>query len=310
MPKKCSALSRPSYHIPMKTVLDLDSLRQRLSKGAYGATAIEILDLCDAVSEIQSGWTPDAVSDFQVGTGINPQVWRRFLKISADKRLRDISDHLPASYTSLYSITLLSDDLLNDGIVLGVITPSTGCRRIQAWVRESRLHTEGRIRILYLTRDAEYDESDVEQIVERINATCLRKGFVLYASIGGLDPYRLAHESAISRESARSDMECSIEHEMYLDALDVLPSADPEYLDDLFESEMKEFVGELMDKCASRKLMMRRFGKLYCLKIALSHHRSESRSDRFNYRRRLRNVAAKYPHLSDVAFGVLDRYCQ
>jgi len=62
----------------------------------------------------------------------NKEVWKRYQKIAADTRLAQIYTHnLPETYTTLYELTKLNDELFEAVKVSGLLTPKTSCEVIK-----------------------------------------------------------------------------------------------------------------------------------------------------------------------------------
>ena len=70
----------------------------------------------------------------------------------------------------------------------------------------------------------------------------------------------------------------------------------------------KEFVDSLMSIALSRENMMKDFGFLYCTKIVHEYWKTESRSQRYNYKRRLLEVKKKYPKLAEDVDNLCEKY--
>jgi single-stranded DNA-specific DHH superfamily exonuclease len=51
-------------------------------------------------------------------------------------------------------------------------------------------------------------------------------------------------------------------------------------------------------------------GREYCLKVALEFNRTDSRSQRHNYKKRLEKVQIEHPECSDAVIEVLEKYLE
>ena len=60
--------------------------------------------------------------------------------------------------------------------------------------------------------------------------------------------------------------------------------------DDLLNADMKHFAGFLMKLSGSREQFWKEYGSAYCLKIGKEFASSESKAQRGNYKRRLKEV--------------------
>ena len=76
----------------------------------------------------------------------------------------------------------------------------------------------------------------------------------------------------------------------------------------LADGEIRVLTGVLVRLCGGSAGMWETYGKQYCLKVALEFNKTESRAQRFNYRRRLLEVKEKHKNLSDFVDYLLDQY--
>jgi hypothetical protein len=295
-----------SYHIAMNSEL----LRERLVSGRYGETASEVLDLCSLVLEADSSWTKEEISRFKKDVGINVQVWRRLLAIARDPRLKQRSRHLPGSYTALYAISSLSDEALEFGLGYRELNPQSSSRDVQRWATRWSLEssTERRITPIYLSSDKDLSDQQIATVLEELNKSAIEQGVLLTLAPTDSRSFKQKRERLLKAEIALSEMETDIEHFMYLAADEVADNYSVEDIDELFEGDFKTFAQSLLRISRSRVEMMDKFGVLYCYKVALEHFRADSRTQRFNYKRRLSHVASKYPHLRPTVETIRQTY--
>ena len=77
---------------------------------------------------------------------------------------------------------------------------------------------------------------------------------------------------------------------------------------DLVNGELRTFTGFLVRHYGSTEGMWDGAGQEYCLKVALEFNRTDSRSQRLNYKKRLEKVQIEHPNCSDAAAKVLANY--
>ena len=99
-----------------------------------------------------------------------------------------------------------------------------------------------------------------------------------------------------------------IEHQMYMECDNLSRHYTSEEVNDIFEGDMGQFARALMSISKTRLQMMEVYGKLYCYKITLEYHRSKSRVQRFNYKRRLLHVQQKYKFLTPVVDSIFSEF--
>jgi 2-oxoglutarate dehydrogenase complex dehydrogenase (E1) component-like enzyme len=71
---------------------------------------------------------------------------------------------------------------------------------------------------------------------------------------------------------------------------------------------LRTFTGFLVRHYGSTEGMWEGAGQEYCLKVALEFNRTDSRAQRFNYKKRLEKVQIEHPNCSDAAAKVLTNY--
>ena len=76
---------------------------------------------------------------------------------------------------------------------------------------------------------------------------------------------------------------------------------------DLAAGEIRTLTGVLVRLCEGTEGMWQTYGNLYCLKVSLEYNRTESRAQRFNYRKRLLEVKGKHDHLANLVDDLLNQ---
>ena len=76
--------------------------------------------------------------------------------------------------------------------------------------------------------------------------------------------------------------------------------------EDLAAGEIRTLTGVLVRLCGSSEGMWETYGAIYCRKVALEFNRTDSRAQRFNYRKMLLEVKGKHPHLADLVDALLE----
>ena len=77
---------------------------------------------------------------------------------------------------------------------------------------------------------------------------------------------------------------------------------------DLVNGELRTFTGFLVRHYGSTEGMWKGASREYCLKVALEFNRTDSRAQRFNYKKRLEKVQTEHPTCTDAAAQVLSNY--
>lgn len=297
----------------MTDVDPLVSLETALSAREYGRTTQDVLDLCALAARIQEALSRQDVVLLLERSKTSKQIWSRLCSIGKDERLWRFVDHLPANYSSLYLISSMTDDQLSDGFDMGDISASATTRQISDFLRKwSLLHQtyglNGDVRICHLASERELDDGEVQGILEEINKEAIRFGVILMDGKSRFSRFGKKQQMIMEQEEKAFEAETAVEHLMYLSSEDFRSHFSLEEVDDLMEGDFASFAAALLSISRSRREMMDKHGKPYCYKIALEYLRSESRTQRYNYKRRLMHVRAKYPALKDVVDQIFTEF--
>jgi len=278
----------------------------------YGNNAVEVLRTCALVSEYASEHTPDQIRAFQKNVGINSQVWLRLLALHRDERLRKHLEHLPTSYTALYAIHRMKDEEIEAAVQQGVITPTASSLWILEWAKQNRQRAGEIIppwRCL-IVFDREIEQVDFGTMRHRIDEITREYGAKLVSEIDYIQevPAVDNQKKQIIEELENKVLELAkpfyermTEHERH--------NAGASLLENLLHLDVMT-VGWITrpDEDISLKAMRHRYTPAYVYKFALEFYKTDSRSQRFNYKRRLRDLAVKQPELKDLIGEVLVTY--
>ena len=287
-----------------------EHLLNLFARKSYGKNAQEVIDFCALVHEAQSTWTKVEVKEFQSQSTVNSQVWGKLNAIALDERLLKHIDNLPSSYSALYALTCLTDQNLSDGFGFGIIHPGPSSRQIQRWAQEWQIRssTNLKVRTIYLASEIELEDSECEKILEKLNEYAADEKVLLLQAVGNSKHYQQKQQKIVDASRKLSAIETDIEHFMYLGGEEFIKHYSPEKINSLMEGDFKSFARALLRISRSRKEMMRNHGIVYCYKIALEYFRTDSRSQRFNYKQRLKHVKSKYPEIAYVVNLIMEKY--
>jgi hypothetical protein len=277
----------------------------------YGNSAREVLETCALVAEYAQEHTPDQVKAFQERVQINPQVWLRLLTLHRDERLKKHLEHLPASYTTLYAIHRMSDEAVEAAVQQGVIHPKASSHAILKWSKQFRLSngdgvTPWRCLVVF---DQVLNDNEFTDMQLRMNQIAQEYGAQLmdeqdYAPVDSRDD--VIKKGLISR----------LEFEIRTLALPVFvrmtehdrSRAGIEHVDDFLSIDLIAFGTILRSDAKYYQGGVHYCSPLYVYRLALEYLKTDSRSQRFNYKRRLKQLAEKQPDLKELIDEVLETY--
>jgi hypothetical protein len=293
-----------------------DLLQTGLSRPGYGQTAEEILETCRLVAEAEQILNKKEIFDIRQENEISDQTWKRLSGIGKNEVLWLLRDKLPAKQSSLYRLNLLEPSDIIIGVSKGLIHHGTTSRDIEEITKRARINSRYKLsdRQIFLFEDNRLDDQMFSDLLEEINRIAREYDCCFdtdnLESIRKTDAkYQYDKRMTDIRWLLRQDIEnLQIVESLY--AYDDIED-DQEKEDirtELINMSFRDFVNSLMAIAISRESMMKDYGFLYCLKIAHEYWRTDSRSQRYNYKRRLIEVKTKYPELEEDVEYVLEKF--
>jgi hypothetical protein len=277
----------------------------------YGDTAAEILRTCALMAEYAQEHTPEQVKAFQEEVGINTQVWSRLIALHKDSRLKNHLECLPASYTALYAISRMQDQEFDAAIQQGVIHPSASSHSILRWTKENRLISGEAVppwRCLVVF-DAEIEKKDFVVMRQRMNQIAQE-----------YDAKLISEVDYVPSDSKEDKTKVDLMHRLEFKIVEL---ATPMYvrmkerqrsragvarLEDFLEVDLMTFGAVLRADAKYHEGGKNAYPPLYVYRLALEYLRTDSRSQRFNYKRRLKQLAESQPELAGCIDNVISEY--
>lgn len=301
-----------SYDFPMDPKTLWRKLQIPLIEKDYGNSAAEILQTCALAAEYAQEHTPDQVKAFQERVQINPQVWLRLLALHRDERLKKYLDKLPASYTALYAIHRMRDDELETAIQQGVIHADVSSHAVLAWTKEIRAMSGGELAPYkcLITFGRQIDKREFIAMKLRMNAIAAEYDAELVGTNDYIPPdwERINKKTGLLkqvegelRELLRPLFFSLLESDRNRMGLDTVG--------DLIDLPVRDYTG-VIGMAKQRIGASKQHGKEYVLKLVAEYLKTDSRSQRFNYKRRLKELQAKEPGLSAEINQITKRFMQ
>jgi hypothetical protein len=303
------------------------SLKERLkgapgSKDRFGSTAIEVLQIAALIAASQDSWDKDAVAAFQEEQEIHAKVWGKLVSIARSQNLKSIpTQDLPASYTALYALAVMSPHELVAAVQEGVLKRQPGqapisSRSILDWTKAYRLRGTGIEQEVPLTLVVREDLSAAQQqdLLEALRIVAAQFGAEILEGKGGLK------QSGVKADQRRAKA-LEIEEELMRLLGPVVLSA-PDALKqrfqvasavDLIEGPRQTFTGFFQHLVGRVEgVFWRDYGRTYCLKIARDFNLTESRAERFQLKDRISKAIVKWkaeiPGFEAMTGGILETY--
>ena len=290
--------------------MDPAALAADLAAQGHGKTAYEVLESGQTLALMEQRLTPEDFQTLCKGTGWHPKVITKLLAIGREKRLVPLLPQLPGSYSAIYPLTTLTDAELNLAVSEGTCRPDASSREVLDWIKVKRL--EG----MDLPETLAFMGTSAGPLTKE------RKAALLAALQQAALPFGVTVVEGSAKEvgtrkatkASRETIAHQLLHQLTGDLNPVVEDA-PEALlndfevssaEDLAAGEIRTLTGVLVRLCGSSEGMWETYGPIYCRKVALEFNRTDSRAQRFNYRKRLLEVKGKHPHLADLVDALLE----
>ena len=264
------------------------------SKDRFGATAAEVLETADLIAAADHDWDKGTIAAFQKEQEIHQKVWGKLVSIAKSTNLQSLPpEDLPASYTALYALVVMTTEELKAAGAEGVIRSNASSRSILEWTKAFRLRGTGIEQELPLTLvlRQEMNEEQQHDLLEALKEVADQYGADLLEGKGGV-------KQASIKSDRRKALAQQIEDELIQEIGAVVASA-PDDLKhrfgvstaiDLISAPRATFTGFFQNLVGKVKLeFWKQFGRAYCLKIARDFNMTESRAERFQLKKRIQD---------------------
>jgi len=297
-------------------------LRERLkgaagSKDRFGSTAIEVLETAALVAAASADWDKDTIGAFQEEQKIHQKVWGKLVSIARSQNLKSIpTKELPASYTALYALEVMSPQELKAAVQEGLVRSDASSRSILDWTKAFRLRGTGIEQEMPLTLvlRQDLDDEQKQDLLEALGKVAAQFGAEILEGKGGV---KQSGVKADQRRAKASEVEQELMRllgPVVLNAPDALKQRfQVTSAAELIEGPRQTFTGffqNLVGKVDG--VFWRDYGHAYCLKIARDFNMTESRAERFQLKDRISRATLKWkseiPGFEAKTTSVLDTY--
>jgi hypothetical protein len=297
-----------SYDDEMEPSKIRQKVVQALSRPGHGETAEEVLTGCRLVAEAELNLSNEELDSLQREISVSKQTWKRMISVSRNLLLWENRGVMPGNLSSLYRLSLLKPATLRQGLNDKKISSEITTREIEALKRKTDIQSRFRTskHSIFLFCNEELDNAVFAELLSRINRIASEYNACF-------DTQNLAE---IQKENnrklfdiRRQFIESRIRDEIQLvtspaarqDGIQINDN-EREILSQLpIDISFGDFVKTIKKLSKNREEMMRVYGRVYCLKLAQEYWNTESRSQRYNCKRRLMEVEKMYPFLGSNA---------
>ena len=297
----------------------LETLLQFVEDHPYTGNAKQIITLSEGISETSKRLPPSALAAFRDKTGINAKILSKLkvigekISLFNEKERKDIVEHLPSSYGTIHALCALKPEELLIAAKSGSITPSLSIRAANEYVKQLR----------FPQLSADYQDKDhldvkAEQIfsVWRPNNTALggtelatvEKALRRICKQYGLKLSNADCASLVTlKKQARAKAELVWRGVLEQRLTEQWFQKTPEKLRkqlkltsvaDLINAPLRTFTGFLQRGDGGKAQFWERHGENYVAKLQLEKEKTEDSAQRYNLKRRLKEVLKEQQELS------------
>jgi hypothetical protein len=289
-----------------------DLLQRLTALRGYGKTSSEVLTTAALISAADSTWGREHIQQFQTQAEMHPKVWDKLCSVARDPRFQQVPEtSLPSTYTALYALSVLSDQEWDAALKDGIVRADASSRAILDWTRQHRLQDQGfhAEQVIRLIQSRALTQQEQASLLDQMRALAEPFGVSVLTQEEGTKQRGVQAEK---RKSSAEDLEAELIRllsPVFDDASTPLKEQfNLQSVVDLVNGEIRTFTGFLVRHFGTTDGMWQHCGREYCLKIGLEFNRTDSRAQRFNYKKRLEKVQVEHPNCSDVAAEVLEKY--
>jgi len=290
--------------------MDPSALAADLAAQGHGKCAYEVLECGQTIEVMEQRLPPEEFQTLCKGTGWHPKVIVKLLAIGRDKRLVPLLPKLPGSYSAIYPLTTLTDAELNLAVSEQICRSDASSREILDWIKVKRL--EG----MDLPETLTFTGASPTPLTKE------RKAALLAALQQAALPFGVTVVEGSAKEvgtrkattASRETIAQQLLQQLTADLTPVVEESPQSLLEEfevtsagvLAAGEIRTLTGVLVRLAGGSEGMWESYGPHYCRKVALEYNRTESRAQRFNYRKRLLEVKGKHQHLADLVDALLE----
>lgn len=303
------------------TTKSVSEFLEELVKGTHQGSVDDILHITKVIRTARETLSEEDFRDLRdrwvKSQGMDKggqKVWSKLLQIGLDDRLEELKDYLPCTYTTLHLVHCLSDEELKVGVAEGHIHPKVSQGSLNRWVKYFRF--EGQ------TEEVPEDFSSLvkvlgpasvsEEVLNRFKGDLDK----LVSVYGFKTQYEEDQTMVTLRQQRSVDRSQEMESRLTKDLRSTWDRAEDSLktlfslgsLEDLVLAPMQTFTGFLNKVSKGRDQFWSLHGTDYIHKVALEYLRTTARAQRFNYRRRLKEVATSHPQYAEMVRNTLEEW--
>ena len=297
----------------------LEPLLQFVEDHPYTGTAEQIITLSQGIAETSKRLPSSALAVFKEQTGINAKIFSKLkvigekLNLFNEKERRDIVKSLPGSYSTIHALCALNPKELIAAAKSRSITPSLSIRAANEYVKQLRFPQLSaadqdkecldvkavQIFSVWGPNNTALDGKELATVEKALRRICKKYGLKL----SNADCASLVTLKKQARAKAELVWRGVLEKRLTEQWFEKTPEKLRKQLKltsvaDLINAPLRTFTGFLQRGDGGKAQFWERHGENYVAKLQLEKEKTEDSAQRYNLKRRLKEVLKEQQELS------------
>ncbi len=281
-----------------------------VEKNPYTGTTKQVVTLSKGIHKASMQLDGKTLREYRdLHTDITPPIFSKLKVIGKvlsaldPTELKDVQKVLPDAYTTIQVLCGLKPKELVTAARTKGINKKTSIRAAKNYVRTirhpslageiTRQDHQEPVMTIYQEKDAPLDPDALTQLQEALQKICEQYG-VEARSPQNTNISALRKQDRADREVFwRNALEKELTHDWFKESSkEVRKQFNLRTIDELYNTPLRQFTGFLVRACGGRTFFWERFGRAYVCKIQMEQEKTDDRTHRSNYKRRLEQVFA------------------
>ena len=292
----------------------LATFKQFVAENPHTGTAEQVVTLSMGIAAAADRLSPTTLSIYREASTLGKKVFSKLKVIGNqlgqldDQTRREVTQGLPASYSTIHLLCALKPEELAAAVKTKQVTPKTSVRAATTYVKQVRFPRQslggevekGRwsIKEETLYRVCRPEDTPMSEDLQRQLEDDLRKVCSRY----GMDIRKASNESTTALREADRKEKAAFWREVLEEQLTqkwfqetdkgVRKTFNVKVVEEVWDAPLRTFTGFLIRTGRGKQHFYEDHGQAYIAKLHYLHETTESRTNRYNLKRRIEEVLA------------------
>lgn len=294
---------------------NLATFKQFVAENPHTGTAEQVVTLSLGIAAAGDRLSPTTISIYRDASALGEKVFSKLKVIGErlakldDKTRREVTKGLPASYSTIHLLCALKPDELAKAVKTKQVTPKTSVRAATTYVKQVRFPRQslgggdvekGRwsVKEETLYRICRPEDTPLSEDLQQKLEDDLRKVCSRY----GMDIRKASNESTTALREADRKEKAAFWREVLEEQLPqkwfretdekVRKTFNVKVVEEIWDAPLRTFTGFLIRTGNGRDNFYEEHGEAYVAKLHYLQETTESRTNRYNLKRRIEDVLA------------------